>query len=349
LYARQRKRIKETSPLVSEIQQSRTYRFHGLEFRVSCSPAIAESLDGRFRLLSRDGDHRDSISFDFKSVSDPTEHRVEKPQGEGRSFYDLPSGECLYFRAEDQVYLSYGSGVRVLSGPKLGCASFSIVEPDPGNLFMASHLMLTILLVEMLKRRGLFSMHAAGFSKGGKAVLIPGTSGAGKSTLAITLLRGGFGYLSDDMVFLRRRSDGLGVLSFPEDVDVSDKTISFFPELDFLGRIPKAVGWPKKQVRTDEVYGSELVSEAQPGAIVIPKISGKEKSNVRAITADEALLEIVSNVLLTDGRSCQSHLDVLTELVRQTPCYRLETGRDFDRIPVLLAELLSGSREEIHA
>jgi hypothetical protein len=349
LYACRGKRIKETLPLVSEIQQSRIYRFHGLEFRVSCSPAIADSLDGRFRLLSARGERRDAISFDFQSVADASGHRVEKPQGEGRSFYDLPSGECLYFRTQDQLYLSYGSGVRMLSGPRLGCASFSIVEPDPVNLFMASHLMLTILLVEMLKRRGLYSMHAAGFSKDGKAVLIPGTSGAGKSTLAITLLRGGFGYLSDDMVFLRRRSDGLGVLSFPEDVDVSDKTISFFPELDFLGRTPKAVGWPKKQVRTDEVYGSELVCEAQPGAIVIPRISGKEQSNIRPITADEALLEIVSNVLLTDGRSCQSHLDILTELVRQTPCYRLETGRDFDRIPVLLGELLTASREEIHA
>ena len=85
--------------------------------------------------------------------------------------------------------------------------------------------MLTILLVEMLKRRGCYSMHAAGFSKDGKVILIPGTSGAGKSTLAITLLRGGFGYLSDDMVFLRRSSDGLRVLGFPEDVDVSDQTI----------------------------------------------------------------------------------------------------------------------------
>jgi hypothetical protein len=200
----------------------------------------------------------------------------------------------------------------------------------------------------MLKRRGCYSMHAAGFTKDGNAILIPGTSGAGKSTLAITLLRSGFGYLSDDMVFLRRGSDGLKVLGFPEDVDVSYQTISFFPELDFLGQSPKAVGWPKRQVRADEVYGAELVREARPGAIVIPQISGKGRSAVRPIEADEALFEMVSNVLLTEGRSCQSHLDILTELVRQTPCYRLATGRDFDRIPILLRELLNGSREEIH-
>ncbi|MGD0958066.1 MAG: hypothetical protein ABR953_14735 [Candidatus Acidiferrales bacterium] len=274
---------------------------------------------------------------------------MKKPQDQGRVFYELPSGEACYFEAGDQLYLSYRDGVRVLSRPGLGCASFSVVESGPVNVFMASHLMFTILLVEMLKRRGCYSMHAAGFSKDGKAILIPGTSGAGKSTLAITLLRSGFGYLSDDMVFLRRRSDGLEVLGFPEDVDVSDQTISFFPELDFLGRSPKAVGWPKRQVRADEVYGAELVREARPGAIVIPQISREGRSAVRPIDADEAWLEMISNLLLTEGRSCQSHLDILTELVRQTPCYRLETGRDFDRIPVLLGELLSGSREEIHA
>jgi hypothetical protein len=334
---------------VSEIQHTRIYRFHGLDLKVSCSAAIAVSLDSRFRLLPSGAEHRETISFDFQSVPDGRQHCVERPQGQGRSFYDFPSGQGLYFKAEDQLYLSFRDAVRVLSSPSLGCASFSIVESVPVNLFMASHLMLTILLVEILKRRGFYSMHAAGFSKDGKVILIPGTSGAGKSTLAITLLRGGFGYLSDDMVFLQRRSDGLGVLSFPEDVDVSDQTINFFPELEFLRGSPKSVAWAKTPVRADEVYGAETIREARPGAIVFPVISAKERSEIRPIDADEALLEMVSNVLLTEGRSCQSHLDILTELVRQTPCYRLETGRDFDRIPVLLRELLSGNREEIHA
>jgi hypothetical protein len=334
---------------VSEIRQTRSYRFHGLDLRVACSPVVASSLDSRFRLLATTGEQRQIISFDFQSVPDASCHCVEKPQGSGLAFYELPSGEASYFEAEDQLYLSFGDGVRALAKPGIGCASFSIVESEGMNLFMATHLMLTILLVEMLKRRGCYSLHAAGFSKDGKAILIPGTSGAGKSTLAITLLRGGFGYLSDDMVFLQRRAGGLQVLGFPEDVDVTDQTINFFPELHFLGHSPKAVGWSKKPVRADEVYGVELVCEARPGAIVFPQISATGRSVLRPIGADEALLELVSNVLLTEGRSCQNHLHILTELARQTPCYRLETGRDFDHIPFLLRELLTGTPEEIHA
>jgi hypothetical protein len=333
---------------VSEIRHTRNYSLHGLNLRVLCSAAIAEYLDNRFRLLPSDEACEETISLDFRSVFDGKQHGIERPQGQGRVFYELSSGEARYFGAGDQLYLSFGNGVRALSKPGLGSASFSIVESVPVNLFMASHLLLTILLVEMLKRRELYSMHAAGFTKEGKAILISGTSGAGKSTLALTLLRAGFGYLSDDMVFLRRGSGGLQILGFPEDVDVSDQTISFFPELDFLRDSPKTVGAPKRQVRADEVYKAQPVREAQPGAIVFPRISPEGRSTLRPIGADEALLELVSNILLTEGHSCQGHLNVLTELARQTPCYRLETGRDFDRIPLLLRDVLSNSREEVH-
>jgi hypothetical protein len=334
---------------VSETRHTQNYRFHGLNLRISCSGAIAESLDSRFRLLPSDDGHGEIISFDFQTVLEGNQHKIKRPLDRGRVFYELGSGEACYFEASDQLYLSFRDGVRALSSLGQSCACFSIVESDPVNLFMASHLLFTILLVEMMKRRGCYSLHAAGFSHDGKAILIPGTSGAGKSTLAITLLRGGFGYLSDDMVFLRPHPEGLHVLGFPEDVDVSDQTINFFPELDFLGRSPTVGGWPKKQVRADEVYETELVREARPRAIVFPRISVDGRSALRPIGADEALLELVSNVLLTEVGSCQRHLNILTELAKQTPCYRLETGRDFDCIPFLLRELLSSSREEIHA
>jgi hypothetical protein len=214
---------------------------------------------------------------------------------------------------------------------------------------MASHLVLTILLVEILKRRGWYSLHAAGFSDNGRAVLIPGTSGAGKSTLSVALLRGRFDYLSDDMVFLRQFPDGMRVRGFVEDVDVNDQTICFFSELDFLLRSPKAYDSPKRQLRVEEVYGAKTVAEALPKAIILPRISGRQTSVITQIEGDEALLEIVPNVLLTEPRACQAHLGVLAELVKTTACYRLDTGQDFNRIPILFRELLRCDQEEICA
>jgi hypothetical protein len=83
-----------------------------------------------------------------------------------------------------------------------------------------------------------------------------------------------------------------------------------------------------------------VVTEARPAAVVIPRIAEAETSVVTRIDPDEALLEMVPNVLLTEAHSCRAHLDALRELVTSTPCYRLETGRDFDRLSVRFRELL---------
>lgn len=330
-------------------RQTRRYCVPGATLEFLSSATMATYLDARFRMSPADAGCTETVRFDFQPVIDPSQHVVKRPEGDGRPFYEMPKGEACHFRETDEVYLSFGDGVRALCKLGSGRVLLSIVESESRNLFVASHLVLTVLLVEILKRRGWYSLHAAAFSENGKAILIPGTSGVGKSTLSVALLRARFDYLTDDMVFLRRGPDGVMARGLVEDVDVSDQTIRFFPELDFLLKFPKPDGFPKKQVRAEEVYGTKVVAEAYPKAIILPRISGKERSVITQIGSDEALLEIVPNVLLTEAPACQSHLGVLAELVKQTACYRLDTGQDFDRIPVLLRGLLSCDQEAVYA
>jgi hypothetical protein len=325
---------------VSKSLRTQTYGFHGLNLRVSSSAAIAACLDARFQMLPLNGECAETIFFDFQSVSKTKGHRFGKPSGRAKLFYQLEGGDASYFEAEDQLYLCYGDRVRVLCNPGSGSACFSLLEPEVDNLWLASHLLFTICLVEILKRRGLYSLHAGGFSACGKCLLIPGTSGAGKSTLTLASLRANFDYMSDDMVFLIGRPDGFRILAFPEEVDVSDQTAGFFPELSFLLRSPKRRGWRKRQIHPIQVYGAKVALEARPAAVVIPRIAEAETSVVTRMDPDEALLEMVPNVLLTEASSCRAHLDALRELVTSTPCYRLETGRDFDRLSVRFRELL---------
>jgi len=332
---------------MSADKQTRSYCVPGAKLEFSSSATLATYLDARFRMSPTDATCTETVHFDFQAVIDPSQHAVKRPQGAGRPFYEMPKGEACHFRETDEIYLSFGDGVRALCKLDSGRVLLSIVESEPRNLFVASHLVLTVLLVEILKRRGWYSLHAAAFSENGKAILIPGTSGAGKSTLSVALLRANFDFLTDDMVFLRQGSDGVVARGLVEDVDVSDQTIRFFPELDFLLKSSKNDGFPKTPVRAEEVYATRVVLEAHPKAIVLPRISGKETSVIRQIGSDEALLEIVPNVLLTETRACQGHLAVLAELVKQTACYRLDTGQDFDRIPVLLRGLLSCDQETV--
>jgi hypothetical protein len=325
---------------VNNNQSTQSYGFHGLNLRVSCSDAIARCLDARFRMLPSNGKCAETIFFEFETVSNAQGHRFEKPPGRAKSFYELERGDASYFEGEDQLYLCYEDRVRVVCSPDSGTARFSVIEPEIENLWIASHLLFTICLVEILKRRGLYSLHAGGLSANGKCLLIPGTSGAGKSTLTVASLRANFDYMSDDMVFLIDRPEGFHVLAFPEEVDVSDQTASFFPELHFLSGIPKRCGWRKQQIHPIQVYGAKVAPEAKAAAVVIPRIGQTQNSAITRIDADEALLEMVPNVLLTEPRSCRAHLNVLRKLATSTPCYRLETGRDFDQISVRFREML---------
>jgi hypothetical protein len=325
---------------VNDSRHTRTYGFHGLNLKVTSSAAIASCLDARFQMLPSNGTCAETISFDFECISNAKAHRFEKPPGRGKPIYQLESGEASYFEAKDQLYLCYEDRVRVLCNPGAGSACFSVREPELDNLWLATHLLFTICLVEVLKRRGLYSLHAGGLSANGKCLLIPGTTGAGKSTLTVASVRAKFDYMSDDMVFLVGRADGFRVLAFPEEVDVSEQTASFFPELSFLLGAAKRRGWRKKQIHPMQVYGAKVAPEARPAAVVIPRIAKSESSVVTRMDPDEALLEMVPNVLLTEANSCRAHLDALSELVTSTPCYRLETGRDFDQLSVRFREML---------
>lgn len=333
---------------MSDHPQTRTYALDGTRFQVSCSAAMAGYLDSRFRLLPADERCTQTVFVDFDAVSDPGSHKIARPPGDGRSFYDIRRGEACYFEDADVVYLRIGDGVQALYEPRLNHITISSVESRPKNLFNASHLVLTILLIEVLKRRSRYSLHAAAFSENDRAILIAGTSGAGKSTLSIALVRAGFGYLTDDMVFLGRSADGMVVRGLAEDIDVSDQTIAFFPELNDLLRFPRADGYPKRQVRVEEMYGARVVRESRPAAIVFPHISGNPASTITPVDSDEALLEIAPNALRTQACACQSHLAALVDLVKQTKSYRLDAGRDFDRIPDIFREILEREAVSVH-
>ena len=69
-------------------------------------------------------------------------------------------------------------------------------------------------------------------------------------------------------------------------------------------------------------------------------VSGAATSVDIPVSDDEALLELAPNVLLTDPAACQAHLDSLGRLVAASTCFRLETGRDLERIPDLVRELV---------
>lgn len=277
----------------------------------------------------------------FEIRRDPQGPAFGRPDGPLRTVYDPEGGEVLYASSEDLLYIHYRGGVHALCDGRRGRAELAALDRRPESVWWLSHPLFTIPFVELLKRHGRYSLHASGVAAGERCVLFPGTSGAGKTTLSLALARSGFGFLGDDTVFLTRKAQEIRVLGFPDEVDVTDTTLAMFPELRPLEAAPKASGSHKRQIRPEAVHGIALAAACHPVALVFPRVADRVSSRLTPMARSDALVELAPNVFLTDAETSQSHLDALALLVRQTECYRLETGRDFDALAKIVGKLLA--------
>ncbi len=332
-------------PSVFNPRYSASYIFHHVRLAIDSDQSqIVEALHTRLRHFPTDDRLDADLRFTFDKVGDGAHHVVRRPLGVLRPIYDPPVGEVAYADAADQLYIRYGDAARVLCDVRQGRVQVSYTEAAQDNLWLLTCPLFTIPLMELLKRRQRYSLHAAGVCMDGAGILMPGTSGAGKTTLTLALLRGGWDILSDDMVFLAQESahepDGIDVLAFPDAIDITDATARFFPELQDWVREPRGHGWVKHQLRFEAVYGPRFAWSCKPSVLVFPAVAEGEISQLTPITQDEALLELAPNVLLTEAVSSQQHLDQLAALVRACRCYRMAVGRDFVEMPDLLRQLI---------
>jgi hypothetical protein len=246
----------------------------------------------------------------------------------------------VYVEAANQLLIEADDAVTVVVDIASGRVDVFSPAMTPARRWLISHPLFTLPLIELLKRHGLYSVHAAALSVRGWGVLLAGSTGAGKSTLSIALLRAGCEFLGDDIVFLRPTASGVRVLGFPDEIDLAEPTSMLFPELGEIFRRPKHPGWPKWSVQADELYSAATVLECEPAALLITRVASSIESRLAPIRADEALIELAPNVLLTDAGAAAAHFAALGQLARGCPAYRLDAGRDFDSLATRLRDLL---------
>jgi hypothetical protein len=315
------------------------FSFHGISIQVSGSEGILSALASRLGSFRAESGVAPDLRFQFQLAPRVEKHSIQKPAGPSRPFYAPAQGEALYFPGDDLLYLDYAGRALSLCHPGDGYCCISLLEPESDQLWLGSHPLFTLPLLELMKRRGRFNVHAACFALENQGLMLAGTSGAGKSTLSVALLQAGLDFLSDDMVFIEQ-SKRLQILAFPEKIDISDNTVSFFKELSFLASQSKRPGWPKHELQASDVFRANIAWRAQPKAIVFPQIGHTSESTLTAISSDEAFLELAPNVLLTEAKSTRAHFEILANLVKGVPAFRLHTGRDFTRISQLLGDLI---------
>lgn len=214
-----------------------------------------------------------------------------------------------------------------------------LIKPDTIHPDFQSFLFY-FALTELLKQKGLYTIHAAALEKNGCGLLIPGASGRGKTTCCISLLRAGYQLLSDDHPLLRENETGVEILPFPEKIDVTKKTIEFFPELKSAKEHLRQ-GTQKQYFYREDFYPYPQASPCKPSVIIFPYILDCPKSYLQPFPKSRSLEELLPQGLLVLDKNIARHqFQVLSRLVKNADCYQLFFGEDVLELPNLITPLL---------
>ncbi len=266
--------------------------------------------------------------------------------GTGEAVGDRRATGLPYEVTQDQEFLIadfHDVGVLVING-KQGHAKGYLINPEqlPATLI---EYVFHLALIELLRRRGLYTIHATALEYHGCAVLIPGNSGRGKTTSFISLLRSGYRYLSDDHPLLHDSGAQIEVLPFPIKINVTDATVQFFPELREASEQVLHPGFPKRYFYADDLYPTAVGERCQPAIVLFPHVVDAPQSRLELLPKSRALEALLPQALLVyDQEVARREFQVLAKLVQQVDCYRLHFGRDILDLPKLITPLLEKRR-----
>lgn len=267
-------------------------------------------LASRMRAFPTGGDRAD-VTIALRHADDPA-IALPAPAPPARRLFE-PQHPVDYFPGREMLYLR-DDGVASSVDLARGSIETALRRDDPRAAQIASHLFFTLPLLELLKRRGSYAIHAAGVTYAGRAVLIAGPSGVGKSTLAVACALAGWGFLGDDVVLI---GEPARVRAFPDEIDLTAESIALFPVLARAAAAPSASG--KRAISPLDLAFLRRIGDAEIGAIVFP--SRASRSALTPIDPDDALERLVPNVVRTSVREAQAHLDVLARLARTAPSF----------------------------
>jgi hypothetical protein len=319
------------------VQPEAGYSLDGLVVGVAGAPALVAAITRRFASIPRASGEAD-ILVELDEVHDLT--ATVGPGGPARRLFE-DDYDFFYHPSEDLVRLA-ADGVAASCDAVAGRIRILASPDDDRARFVASHVLLTISLLEVLKRRGRFAVHAGAVARHGRVILFCGPSGSGKTTVTLMCARAGFAFLGDDLAILEESVPGrLEVRAFKDEIGVTDGAATFLPE---LATAPDSAltPWRKRSIAVADVPGIETTDRGWPAALVFPAIRTQREPGLTAISPDDALVRLVPNVIRTEAGATQRHLDVLAQLARSIPAYRLDLG-DPRAAPALLSSLVLGS------
>ena len=249
----------------------------------------------------------------------------------------------IYVNSNNSVYyMDLGDPGFLSYRPEEGTANGYIRDPESIHPNTISSFIFMFILNQLLKAKDYFPIHCSAVEKEGKGILLPGFSGSGKTTSCIAFIRRGYGFLGDDrQILCYRKNGGVKLLSFPEPINVTNKTINFFSELVENKLLHYNNDSGKQRFPVEELYPGSVRDVCIPQLILYPEISADAKSSLYKLPKSEALsLFLPHSLLVLDKKVAGRHFNIIGDLIHSTDCYHLKLGSNIHDLPELVESSL---------
>ncbi len=194
---------------------------------------------------------------------------------------------------------------------------------------------LTPMLREYFLARGYLLLHgAAAICPNEIGLVLIAPSGGGKTTTALSLVRQGARLLGDDLVVLQASTDKITAFGIPKSLNLRDKTISFFEELQGLpDPVCSHTGFLSKLIPPQKVYGPNCMIEHARMHVVYFVNLTEEGPSVRPLSTPEALSKLILSHTFSRNQNVNGiSVLKLCESLSRVRAYDVNTGPDPKRL-----------------
>ena len=199
---------------------------------------------------------------------------------------------------------------------------------------------LRFILHWWLRERGRVLLHAGAIGSARGGALLVGKAGSGKSTTALACLVGGLQYAGDDRVLLALDGEPRAY-SLYNIARLDAAHLKKFPALAAHAKLDE-LAQQKALLYLHRHCAGSLSAELPLRAILLPRVTGRSDTALRAASPAAALQALAPSSLLQLPGAGRVELQAMADLVRRLPCYWLDLGTDLPQIPAVISEVLAG-------
>jgi hypothetical protein len=190
--------------------------------------------------------------------------------------------------------------------------------------------------------RGWHYVHAGAVGHSDGGLLLAGRGGSGKSTTALCSLESGrLKYASDDYCLVHPSPQPTAASIYSSAKLKGRADFARFPALEARCTNLDRVGEEKALLFLHEAFPERFVPGFPIRAVVLPHVEATAQTSLSPASAADALKALAPSTMMQVPGAGPALLLGLRRMVSLVPSFHLRLGRDVDRAPELLADLLT--------